>query len=296
VATTAQIRLTPAAPPRTRSPLALWHLLSLDAPTVAALWTWFIARASHVRLPAASPIAMAVAVWILYAADRILDARSLDVVSATPPSDLEARHYFHHRHRRIFLAGIVLAIITLATLIPSLDPAASRLYLIEGALLAAWFLILHATPSAHRLAAHRMPKEIAVGLFFSAAVFIPTVARAPGLRPALLPAAILFAVLCSLNCLFIYAWEHAAPGPRRTHATTHLALAHLPALAGAAAIAAVLTLLHHSTPAPIPIACALAAASLLTLHRNRARFSPTHLRAAADLALLTPILLIPFLR
>ena len=59
-------------------PLVLWHLLSLDAPTVAALWTWFIARANHIRLPLASPVAMALAVWMLYAADRLLDARLLD--------------------------------------------------------------------------------------------------------------------------------------------------------------------------------------------------------------------------
>jgi hypothetical protein len=285
VATTTQI----SAPPHIRSPLALWHLLSLDAPTVAALWTWFIARASDIRLPAAAPAAMAVTVWILYAADRILDARALDSDAA---NELEERHHFHHRHRRAFLTGIVLAAPTLTALLPHLDAAAIRLYLAEGTLLAAWFLILHATPSAHRL-----PKEIAVGLFFSAAVFIPTVAREPTLRPALLPTAILFAALCSLNCLFIYAWEHndsARHTGRPPHATTRLALAHLPALALTTAIAgATLALIH---PAPIASACAVAAVLLLIVHRNRGRLSPIHLRAAADFALLTPLLLLPFLK
>ena len=56
-----------------KSPLVLWHLLSLDAPTVAALWTWFIAEACHVHIPLLSTLAMAVAVWTLYAADRLLD-------------------------------------------------------------------------------------------------------------------------------------------------------------------------------------------------------------------------------
>ena len=74
---------------------------------------------------------------------------------------------------------------------------------------------LHATGSAHRL-----PKEIAVGLFFSAATFIPSVGREPGLRAEFLPAAILFAVLCSLNCLFIYAWEHDILRDNTAHATT----------------------------------------------------------------------------
>ena len=285
MAATTQIAL----PVRATSPLALWHLLSLDAPTVAALWTWFIARASHVSLPPAAPLAMAIAVWILYAADRLLDARR---TNAAP--DLEARHLFHHRHRRAFLAGIELAAVALAALLPRLNPAAIRLYLVEGALLFAWFVVLHATPSAHRL-----PKEIAVGLFFSAATFIPTVARAPILRPMLLPSAILFTALCSLNCLFIYAWEHddLAVDAHAAHATNRFALGHLPALAVVIAIAgASLALLLPPSPRLVSSACALAALLLLILDRNRSRLSRTNLRAAADLALLTPVLLLPFLR
>lgn len=280
-----------ALPARTAGPLALWHLLSLDAPTVAALWTWFIARANHIHLPPAAPAAMAITVWMLYATDRLLDARLLDAhgLGAAQSDELEARHRFHHRHRRVFVPGIALAALILAALLPRLDPAAIRLYLFEGALLVAWFFVVHATRSARRL-----PKETAVGLFFSAAVFIPTVAREPGLRRELLPSAILFAALCSLNCLFIYAWEYR-PSARPPHATTRLALAHLPAITVAIATAGTaLTLL--TPPNPIPAACALAATALLLLDRNRLRLTRTHLRAAADLALLTPILLLPFLR
>jgi hypothetical protein len=355
VATTTT-QLAPAT--SSAQPLVLWHLLSLDAPTVAALWTWFLARANHIRLPLASPAAMAFAVWMLYASDRLLDARLLDAVqspsapstavpspwvggnplapqSPTPAGhgaphsthELEARHLFHHRHRPAFLLGIALAAVALAALLPSLDPAAVRLYLSEGALLFAWFLILHATRSAHRL-----PKEIAVGLFFAAASFIPTVAREPALRLSLLPDALLFAALCSLNCLFIYAWEHQDLAPtaalrtlaavpaklaavpatladvpaigqssQTAHPTTRLALGHLTSLAVSIALAAAaLALLGRvaptAAPSPIAAACALSAALLLVLDRNRRRLSPVALRAAADLALLTPLTLLPFLR
>lgn len=290
MAATTQIAL----PARTTSPIALWHLLSLDAPTVALLWTWFIARASHTALPPAAIAAMALAVWILYAADRLLDTRRLNPRNPHALSDeLEPRHLFHHAHRRVFLAGIACAAVGLGTLLPQLDTRAIRLYIVEGALLVAWFLILHATRSAHRL-----PKEIAVGLFFSAAVFIPTVARVPTLRPALLPVAILFAALCSLNCLFIYAWEHegARPGARPPHATTRLALAHLPALAILIAITSAAAGLTPHSPKPILAACALSAAALLVLDRNRHHLGRTNLRAAADIALLTPLLVLPFLR
>jgi hypothetical protein len=287
VAATTQLAL----PSRTVSPIAIWHLLSLDAPTIAALWTWFIARADHIRIPLAEPAALAFAVWILYAADRLLDAANDE-----HSDQLEARHHFHHRHARAFLIGITLAAAVIAALLPHLDPAAIRLYLIEGALLIAWLLIVHTTRSSDRL-----PKEIVVGLFFSTAVFIPTVVREPvvrepSLRSALLPSAMLFAALCSLNCLFIYAWEHRSHA-RPPHTTARLALAHLPAIAVAAAIAGTaLTLLNPTRPNPIPAACALAAAALLLLNHNRHRLTRTHLRAAADLALLAPILLLPFVR
>jgi hypothetical protein len=296
VATSVQI----AAPARTRGPLALWHLLSLDAPSVAALWTWFLARACQVRLPSASTAAMALAVWMLYAADRLLDARQLDSQARRPPAGLEERHVFHHRHRPAFLFGIGVAAILLATLLPRLDIAAIHLYLTEGALLFAWFLILHATHSAHRL-----PKEIAVGLFFAAAVFIPTVARAPALRIALLPSAALLTALCGLNCLYIYAWEHppgSAGSIQTAHPSTRLALRYLAPVAATAAVAGLaLAALAVARPEshslwPIPVAAAFAAILLIALDRIRYRLAPVTLRAAADLALLTPIALIPFLR
>jgi hypothetical protein len=262
---------------------------------VAALWTWFIARACHITLLPAAPVAMALAVWMLYVTDRLLDARHLNTPHAGPPDELEARHLFHHRHRRAFAIGILLAAAVLASLLPKLNTSAMRLYVVEGILLCGWFLVLHATKSAHRL-----PKEIAVGLFFSAAVFIPTIARAPGIRLGMLPTAILFAALCSLNCLFIYAWEHDGPqnsGARPAHPTTRLAVNHLPELASITTIAGTaLALLDPLTPKLIPTACALAVVVLLVLDRQRRHLSNTNLRAAADLALLTPMLLLPFMR
>jgi cytochrome c-type biogenesis protein CcmH/NrfF len=45
----------------------------------------------------------------------------------------------------------------------------------------------------------------------------------------------------------------------------------------------------------IPIACALSAAFLLLLHHRRRDIAPVILRAAADLVLLTPLFLLPFL-
>ncbi len=254
---------------------------------------------------------MAVAVWMLYAADRLLDARHL-ILNPLHTGDLELRHRFHHRFRSPFLAGIFASSLALASLIPHLSPAAVHLYLVLGALLAGYFILIHATGNAHRL-----PKEIAVGLFFSAAVFIPTIARHPLLQPALLPAAALFALLCSLNCLFIYSWEHAGTDPRtdprtapRTarpctstpHPATRLALRHLSTLALLCLISnlalAASPLAHspfHLTPWVLPAACSLSIVLFTLLNLFRRNLAPVTLRAAADLALLTPLVFLPLL-
>jgi hypothetical protein len=277
--------------------LSLWHLLSFDAPTVAALWTWFIASANHIHLSLASTLSMALAVWMLYAADRLMDACLLDI-NPTRLKGLEARHYFHNRHRTAFLAGILVCSIALSALLPYLNAVAIRLYLILGGLVAGYFLLIHATSSdaAQQKVAHRLPKEIAVGLCFAAATFISTVARSPDLRLPLLPIALVFAALCSLNCLFIYAWEHedhCASGP--TPMITRLALGNLPSLTVALIFCSIaFVLLDHRIPWPVPCASALSAAILLLLHHRRYTIARTTLRAAADLALTTPLLLFPF--
>ncbi len=295
-----QLALVPRAPYRTphRSPLALWHLLSLDAPSVACVWTIAVASAVGLHLRWTSPAAMFVAVWVLYVADRLLDARLLDARSLDPHRDapeLEERHRFHHRHRRAFLGGILVSACVLTALLRGIDTHAMRLYTLLATLLAAYFLLIHARADS----AHRLPKELAVGIFFPAAVFIPTVARLPQLRLDLLPIAVLLAATCSLNCLFLYAWEH--PHHRaQAHTSTRWATHHLVPLTWTIA-ALSLTLivcspllaasaqLHRGTA--LLTGCILASSLLLlALHHLRDRLQPIHLRALADLVLLTPVI------
>jgi hypothetical protein len=247
---------------------------------------------------------MFLAVWMLYAADRLLDARQL-FTHPLHTHGLEPRHLFHHRHAKAFLAGIAAASPALAALLHHLLPAALELYAILGTLLFAWFLLIHARAAPSSASNRRLPKELAVGTFFPAAIFIPTVARNPGLRLALLPDALLLAAACSLNCLSIYAWEHPAPQSRvsgEAHWSTRLATAHLIPLALAAAlIGLALAILERAiltrtttTLWPLALAASLSAFTLLTLHLQHHRLSPLTLRAAADLALLGPILLLPW--
>jgi hypothetical protein len=268
------------APARSATPnlLGYWHLLSLDAPTVAAVWTVFVSRAVHVALPLYSPCAMFLAVWMIYACDRLMDARR--------QHNLEARHRFHGRHRTGFYAALALAALAMLPLIAAMPARSRHAYLALGGLLLLWLALIHfVTPM------RRLPKELVVGFFFSAAVFIPTLSRT--WMPGLILPAIVFANLCSLNCLFIYAWEH--PQRSAPHATTAFGLRRLREIALASIVLPLVAIPFTGTPVLLA-AASLSAIALLQLHQRQAHIDRTSLRAAADLALLTPIPLLLLLR
>jgi hypothetical protein len=271
------------APRRLSLPLLnLWHLTSLDAPCVAALWAFFAARCCGLLLSFASCAALFVAVWMLYAADRLLDARAAD-------DRLEARHHFHAQHRHAFLFVFAFAALLLVLLLRMTDTSTLRLYLHLTAPLVVWLLLVHTRTHY----AQRLPKEIVVGIVFAAAVFIPAVAARPALQLRLLAPAVLFAATCALNCLTIYAWEHDSD-LRQAHATTILAVRHYFAVTCSVGTAALLLTLffitHHDALWRLPAACALSVLALAALHRARHRVTAITLRAAADFALLTPLL------
>jgi len=256
--------------------LALWHLLSLDAPAVAALWTWFVARTLHVELPISVPIAMFLAVWLLYAADRLMDTMRED-------GELEARHRFHREHRFGFQVAMVLAGVALVPLMAAMPAALLHRYAALGVLLVGWFGLIHLLPMSATL---RLPKELIPGPFFAAAVFLPC--RLPAIS-------LFFGLLCVQNCMYIYAWEHHG-ATRAAHGTTRLGVRMLTPLTLLCIVGPLTLLSFDREAAPIGIAIAGAAALLLGLDRVRGRVERTNLRAAADLVLLTPLLFAPFLR
>jgi len=166
---------------------------------------------------------------------------------------------------------------------------AIHLYLILGGLVFAYFVLIHASENAHRL-----PKEFAVGICFAAAIFIPTIAHQPNLRLRLLPLALLFASLCSLNCLFIFVWEHDFK-QTNTHPTTRAAMHYLPQLVATMTVIGLgLCLLDRRAPWPIAAASTLSLFLLQSLHHFRRYIPAVTLRAAADLALTTPLLFLAF--
>ena len=104
------------------APLRLWHLASLDAPTVALVWSLAFAWVARVRLPLWVPALVMLAVFAVYVADRLLDARA----GLQSPDSLRDRHHFHWRHRRILLPLAIAAACAAAWIVFNLMPRGAR--------------------------------------------------------------------------------------------------------------------------------------------------------------------------
>ena len=268
--------------PKPIAPLHLWHLASLDAPTVAVVWALAFAWAAHVGLPAWVPALLALGTFAVYVADRLLDVRS--ALRRRNLAPLRPRHRFHWRHRRLLAPLAGSAALAAAALIAALMPPPLRE---RNSVLAAAALVYFSRVHLPRRAAPRFPlisKELLVGLLFAAGCAAPTLLRLPAAQmSALLPAALFFAALAGLNCHAIDRWE--APSPGRI-----LPLAF--ALAAAGLVLAAIVLPAQPRLAALLFSGALAAALLALLDCLRSRLAPLTLRASADLVLLTPLALL----
>jgi len=280
------------------TPLRLWHLTSLDAPTVAVVWALGFAWAAGVRLPVWILVLLALAAWTVYIADRVLDAHFS--VRAGEPDRLRLRHHFHWRYRRILIPlAFAAACAAVGIVLVLMPPAALERNSVLAVAAVAYFTRVHSRPSQSPVRPSSLSsflslflsKELLVALLFTTACVLPAWSRTDARTAfgSLLAPAVFFALLAWLNCHAIERWESA---PKLSEKPQILPLAGLLALLGMS-LAAVLSL-------TLPRATALVAAGtasallLALLDRLRNRLSPLALRAAADLVLLTPILLIPF--
>lgn len=273
-----------------------WHLLSLDAPTVAALWSWSFARAVHIRLPWTAPLLLALGTWLVYVADRILDGLRI-----TADGQLRERHLLYARHRgKLLSAAVVVALVLLWLILTHMSPAARRE---DSALFAAaliYFVLIHLGGSLSESGIERwFPKEMAVALVFASAVAVPAWSRLPGNHGPLIPLVAIFSSLCWLNCVAIEKWERTSPGFERgaraapPHTTTRWAQRSLTAVSSVLALLAAIGSVHsmllrdHAAMAALYLACALSAVLFPLL--DSSRLSSFALRIAADAALLTPL-------
>ncbi|MHB1856571.1 MAG: hypothetical protein ACYCPM_03975 [Acidobacteriaceae bacterium] len=282
-----------------------WHLLSLDAPTVAVVWCWFFAAAFGVSLPSTALITLALGTWFVYVADRLLDGwRSTDMTT------LRDRHWFYLRHRKPFVIAWIVAAIPLAYLIFfRVQPAVRTDDIVLCMIGTAYFLLIHNRPAKHHFS-----KEFFVGFLFSLATAVPTWTRLREDRVALMAAVVTFGAACWLNCVAIQVWEDAEamreglhtifsegppnPAEIRPRGLTEFLGNHLAAFAMAVGVLAFSLgcIPAARTAWPLFAAVALSSILFLALIRKTERFSALSLRILADGALLTPLILFLHLR
>jgi hypothetical protein len=261
----------PWVSPRARLGSRAWlwpNLLSLDAPLVAVLWQMLFARCFHAGVNALASVLLVLAVWLIYAADRVLDGwKDLDRLP---------RHQFYRRHWRA-IAPIWGAAFALAGWLAW--TRLSQVLLERGlAVLAAvglYFIAVHFAPRAFKKA---WPKEAAVAILFAVGASLAAWNQVRSLSDA--ATIVLFSCLCWINCIAIQRWEHGQPGGWAV------------SIAALAVAAIALFLVQPHRPILSGAECASALAFVL-LDRERPRFSADALRVLADAALLTPILFLP---
>ena len=242
----------------------LWpNLLSLDAPFVALLWQILFARCFHARVDPLPSILLVLAVWLIYAADRTLDAWT--------ESSLLPRHQFYRRHWKTLLPLWILVLAAGSALAwMRLTPELFLSGLALGAAVVLYFALLH-------LGIFQKTKEAAVAVLFALGA---TLSAWPNIRSAVdVEAIVLFSCLCWINCVAIEHWEGESKWP-------------IAAAAGFVALAAVILLVFSSRPI-LGGAVAASALAFVLLDRARQHFSRDAMRVLADVALLSPLFLLP---
>jgi hypothetical protein len=269
--------------------LLLWlNVVCLDAPLVAIAWQWLFARSLHVGVSIWAREALFLTAWLIYLVDRLADALSLQVNS--PRS---ARQQFCLRHKKLWLGLIpVVGMIDAAIIFLHLN----RDVITSGACLGGVAALYLAVNYAFSEVWEVIPlKEITVGFLFSAGtllVLIPKFALVPSIvgRSSELLAMLLFAILCSLNCMSIAVWERDLDRAQRKHSiATRCPGIGVPirVFCLVVAVAALLLAATASSLLPVAMSLSVGAALLATLHF--VSIGDDERTALADLVLLTPV-------
>ncbi|HET7214799.1 MAG TPA: hypothetical protein VFL79_14495 [Terriglobia bacterium] len=269
------------------TPLLWITRLSLDAPVVAVLWQLLFARSFHVQLAKSVTILLALVVWLIYVADRLLD-----VVKA-PAQDAEAaRHAFYRQRMWAFLfplgGGLVLAAWISLT---RLDAKTFYGGLIFLAAVGAYLLAVHLLSPGREW----LPKELLVGILFALGTSFPVWVHMSYDFSELVGPFLLFTALCWMNCAAIEYQEWTRLRSRRfgrPHPWTEWMGSQFQSISiGVAALALGFVLVEISDIHwRLSAAEVLSALAFALVRYKEDSFSIDQFRVLVDIALFTPLL------
>jgi len=309
-----------------RPPLWLWpNLLSLDAPIVAVVWMWMLARAMGVQyVEGTSYWVLAASVWCVYVVDRIRDVYS---GKHSIEGEMPWRHEFHWRCRWILMlivvvvvlysgysslyvlsremlsAGLVgLFMVGLYFLVAKFDRAdvAYIKNFLAGVIFAfgvAVAVVIYSRPLPTLLTDVIEPFVFAKrqgdvgsmigGIFSGAGLYVLMVVRSLAVVVGTVHV-VLFALLCVMNISAIDLWERSrrSEDPEIKEESEVSLSAGLMALVAGAVFSAAFFVDDYGRP--LCYAVMISAALLQVINRQRARFSVDALRVLADVAMVLP--------
>ncbi len=269
----------------------LWpNLLTLQAPVVAALWQLLLAQSLHLRLNPFETVGLALAVWLIYVADHLIDTARPVGISWEPP-----RKEFCRRHWYGFLCFSIAAGFSLTALASHYFWAATvragwQLSLAVGC----YFALIHVAPASWRSG---WPREVAVATVFTLGTFLAVwVANGRNVASLLIPGA-LFLSLCWTNCSLIETWEWEATGSieRETpNPAARFGARHLRSMGALIALVSALLWMVSLLPKDFAEATFLSGGALALLARYRSAIPIRFVSPAADLALCAPVIVLAF--
>lgn len=262
----------------------IWFLpswLGIDAPCVVSTWTMAIAMSLGCEFQWSALAALFLTVWCIYLLDRLVD-----VSLCSDWSNVTGRMWFGRCYRRLLLSCLVGAATGLCVLVFSGsidDRVMVRGLIVAGGMVV--YVMLFVVPVLCR----RFPgKEFGVGLFFAAGA-----TAVLGFSSSLAPLLVTLWLLVTYNCLIIGARDRESDaaidsnGAGQWWPSIDRDLVIIGAVLIVGAIVAGMFIGAHSF-----FACAGSAfALLLTLHCFARNLSGDAVRAVADFALFTPLIL-----
>jgi hypothetical protein len=263
-----------------RSPLLWLNLVCLDAPLVAICWQWIFAHSFHLSVPIGHQAALFLTAWIIYLVDRFGDSVSL--VTEQPKS---VRQRFCLRHKSIWLVAIIcVAADDLIDVLRAVDYETA----VPGAVLGAFTIAYVAINHAHSEIWETIPlKEFIIGSLFAAGTLVGVTPHVFAERSTMISAAILFASLCSLNCISIAIWERDLDRIQGKHSIA-TRWAHANSLPPILLLAGSVVLALFD-PGAWPAVLCLGGSGLLLGALPFVRVSRDERTALADVVLLTPL-------
>ncbi|MGI9242420.1 MAG: hypothetical protein ACR2RV_16600 [Verrucomicrobiales bacterium] len=277
-------------------PWYLWpNLFSLDAVAVSLVWLWCFSVSERVPILPATYVILGLVVWLVYTADRLLDAlRMKDPDLSTP----------RHRFARAFMRPLGVACLIVLGVVTYLVLFKLQAVLIYHGLVISMMVLLYFVLRLSRKGDLHvlLPKEIFCGIVFALGTTYPVHALPNNFVAGVLTAELgLFALLCALNCTAISVWEWREdqanddgssivqnwPSIRSNYVRFAFLLAVVAAWLGLRGGA--------NFFAPILLSFALSAALIGASGLADGVLSKDLKRALADVALLSPLVIVPLL-